>query len=169
MVSLRDIPKADSSRQEREAIMHSLLARSLLSGSAVTIATAGVLAALGYVEGRHPVRTTNATSHWFHGDDAARAHAFDLRHTATGFATHFAASTFWAAIFQMLQRLTPTRPVAVDALGVSALAAVVDYAIVPKRLTPGWEKVVTPMYIAITYGVMMAALMKTSGRDRYVP
>jgi hypothetical protein len=149
--------------------MYSLLARSLLSGSAVTIATAGVLAALAYVEGHHPVRTTNATSHWFHGAAAGRSRAFDLRHTATGFATHFAASAFWAAIFQALRHLTPARPAAVDALGVSALAAVVDYAIVPKRLTPGWEKVVTPWSIALTYGVMMAALMKTSPRDGDAP
>jgi hypothetical protein len=149
--------------------MHSLLARSLISGSAVTIATAGVLASLAYLEGHHPVRTTNATSHWFHGDAAGRSHAFDLRHTATGFATHYAASTFWGVIFQALRNLTPARPVAVDALGVSALAALVDYAMVPKRLTPGWEKVVTPWSIAITYGVMMAALIKTSPRDRDAP
>ena len=45
---------------------------------------------------------------------------------------------------------------------VLALAAFVDYVVVPKRLTPGWEKVVSPRSIALAYGAMAVALWATS-------
>lgn len=120
------------------------------------------LALAAKAEGRHPVRPTNATGHWFRGDEAAASRAFDAKHTVLGFATHQGASVFWAAIFQALRKFGPSRPAAVDAIGVSALAAVVDYLVVPKRLTPGWEKVVTPRSIGLAYGVMALALWATS-------
>jgi hypothetical protein len=40
----------------------------------------------------------------------------------------------------------------------SFLAAVVDYGIVPRRLTPGWELVLPKWPIALVYGVMAATL-----------
>lgn len=142
------------------------LARTALSGTAVSIASTIALALAAKAEGRQPVRPTNATGHWFRGDEAAASRAFDAKHTLLGFATHEGASIFWAAIFQALRKLGPNRPAAVDAVGVSALAAFVDYLIVPKRLTPGWEKVVTPRSIALAYGVMALALWATSSPSR---
>lgn len=138
------------------------LARVALSGTAVSIATTIALALAAKAEGHHPVRPTNATGHWIRGDEAAASRAFDAKHTALGFATHEGASVFWATIFQALRKLGPSRPAAVDAIGVSALAAFVDYLVVPKRLTPGWEKVVTPRSIGLPFGVMALALWATS-------
>lgn len=137
-------------------------ARVALSGTAVSIATTIALALAAKAEGRHPVRPTNATGYWCRGDEAAASRAFDAKHTVLGFATHEGASIFWAVIFQALRKLGPNRPAAVDAIGVSALAAFVDYLVVPKRLTPGWEKVVTPQSIVLAYGVMALALWATS-------
>ncbi|MEZ2409049.1 hypothetical protein AB6806_19770 [Bosea sp. RCC_152_1] len=138
------------------------LARAALSGTAVSLASTIALALAAKAEGRHPVRPTNATGHWVRGDEAAASRAFDAKHTLLGFATHEGASIFWAAIFQALRKLGPNRPASVDAIGVSALAAFVDYLVVPKRLTPGWEKVVTPPSIGLAYGVMALALWATS-------
>jgi drug/metabolite transporter (DMT)-like permease len=67
----------------------------------------------------------------------------------------------WASVFQFLRRESPGRSPLTDAAGVTALAAVVDYAVVPKRLTPGWEKVVSPAAIALAYGAMMIGLIAT--------
>jgi hypothetical protein len=144
--------------------MFETFARAAFSGTAVSIASSLALALAAKAEGRHPVRPTNATGHWLRGDEAAASRAFDAKHTVLGFATHEGASIFWAAIFQALRKLGPNRPAAVDAIGVSALAAFVDYLVVPKRLTPGWEKVVTPRSIGLAYGVMAVALWATSSR-----
>lgn len=134
------------------------LGKVMLSGSAVSVGTTLVLAALARAEGKTSVQPVNSTSHWYLGEAAGRSRAVDLRHTLLGFATHYGASLFWAGIFEAARRYRPQRPAALDAAAVSALAAVVDYAVVPKRLTPGWEKVVTPRAIGITYGVMAMAL-----------
>ncbi|CAA0096680.1 Uncharacterised protein [Starkeya nomas] len=147
-----------------------LLTRAILSGSAVSLATSVALALLARSEGRHAVQPVNSTSHWFLGEAAGHSRAIDLKHTLGGFATHHAASVFWAMVFEALQRLRPNKAPLGDAVAVSALAALVDYGVVPKRLTPGWEKVVTPKSIALAYVAMALALAascpRVHGRER---
>jgi hypothetical protein len=61
----------------------------------------------------------------------------------TGFATHHGACVFWAALFETLRSgAADARPagIARDAALVSVVTAIVDYGLVPKRLTPGWEE-----------------------------
>lgn len=143
------------------------LARMAWLGTGVSVATAAVLGAVAARNGRSPVRVVNSTSHWFHGDRGARTAALDLPHTATGWATHHGASLFWAAVFEAVRRVGPRRSAVADATLVSALAAFVDYAVVPKRLTPGWEKVVSPGAIALAYGAMALVLAAgTMARER---
>jgi len=138
--------------------MLALLGRALLSGSAASITTTVTLALLARAQGRHPVQPVNSTSHWYLGEAAGRSRALDLPHTLGGYLTHHAASVFWATAFEAVRALRPRRAPVGEALAISALAALVDYAVVPKRLTPGWEKVVTPRAIALAYGVMAVSL-----------
>jgi hypothetical protein len=54
---------------------------------------------------------------------------------------------------------------------VAAIAAAVDYGLVPKRLTPGWESVLTKRSILATYGLLAlglaaGAMITQSGRPR---
>ncbi|MBW4656585.1 MAG: hypothetical protein KME20_26610 [Kaiparowitsia implicata GSE-PSE-MK54-09C] len=146
--------------------MDAFLVKSLISGSVVSGVTTAVLALLARVGGGHPVQPVNSTSHWYWGEAAGRSRAIDLGHTLLGFATHHGASVFWAGVYQAIRRVRPERSVVVDAVGVSAIAALVDYGLVPKRLTPGWEKVVAPSSIAIAYVAMAVALWATSPRDQ---
>jgi hypothetical protein len=146
--------------------LDAFLVKSLVSGSVVSGVTTAVLALLARVGGGHPVQPVNSTSHWYWGEAAGRSRAVDLRHTVLGFATHHGASVLWAGVYQAIRRHRPERSVVVDAVGVSAIAALVDYGLVPKRLTPGWEKVVSPSSIAIAYVAMAAALWATSPRPK---
>jgi hypothetical protein len=41
----------------------------------------------------------NSTSHWLHGDGAARE-TIDIAHTSVGYATHHASAVFWARPFE---------------------------------------------------------------------
>jgi hypothetical protein len=120
----------------------SILTKALITGSIASAVSAGMLGLLAKAEGKDVVQPVNATSHWLHGEDAGTRTAVDVEHTATGYATHHAANVFWAALFETLQSAAPdARPGKVirDAALVSTIAAVVDYGIVPSRLTPGWE------------------------------
>jgi hypothetical protein len=89
------------------------------------------------------VQPINATSHWLHGEDAGKDKQLDAKHTGAGYATHHAACVMWASLFETIRWRAPDAgagSILRDAALVSAVAAVVDYGLVPKRLTPGWEE-----------------------------
>ncbi|WP_296578546.1 hypothetical protein [Phreatobacter sp.] len=139
----------------------SFLSRVLLTGTTASLSSAGLLGVLAKAEGRDPVQPVNATSHWLHGEIAGHSKVLNVRYTLVGFASHYAASVFWSTVFQRLRQARPDRSPVPDALGVTALAALVDYALVPKRLTPGWESVVSPASIAIAYAALTLSFLAT--------
>jgi hypothetical protein len=139
------------------------LARSaLISGTAAAILSALALAVAGRVEGRAAAQTTNATSHWLHGSRAGAVRDVDVAHTLVGYVTHHASALFWAFLFESFRGLLRPNSLA-DAAGsavaTSVIAAVVDYGLVPRRVTPGWELVVSKRAIASGYLALAAGLM----------
>lgn len=132
-----------------------------LSGSIASVVTAATLAALARAEGKGMWQPTNATSHWLHGEDAAHVRRADGAHTLTGYATHHASAIFWAFPFERWLQTRPPRTPAqmlMEAAGMSAIAAAVDYGVAPKRFTPGWEDVLSVRSIALGYGALALGL-----------
>ena len=83
----------------------------------------------------------NATSHFLWGDRAGRKQGYSLKYTAPGLAANYGACVFWALLYEALgrgRRRSATRALVEGAL-VSAIAYVIDYHVVPRRLTPGFE------------------------------
>ncbi len=109
------------------------------SGLCAGLAALAALAVAAERRNRSPWRPINATSHWIHGPRSGSVSRPDLAHTGTGFTTHMLASFWWALPFSAMigrsARPSPSRVVAAAA-GTTALAALVDYGLVPKRLTP---------------------------------
>jgi hypothetical protein len=132
---------------------------AVITGTIASLVSSTALAMLAKLEGKSAVQPINATSHWLHGEDAAKVREADLRHTAIGYATHHGASIFWATLFEALLRdkRTPSDIVKCAAL-VSGLAAAVDYGIVPKRLTPGWEEAISKPSMAAGFAAMALGL-----------
>ncbi|MBT1515406.1 hypothetical protein KIP88_33515 [Bradyrhizobium sp. SRL28] len=119
-----------------------LLSSSLITGSVASAVSTITLAALAKLEGKHAAQPLNSTSHWLHGDNASRVGGVDADHTGAGFATHHASALFWALPFETWLAVRPPQSsieLLRNAAVMSAIAAVVDYGIIPKRLTPGWE------------------------------
>ena len=119
-----------------------LITKAVVTGSIASAVSAAVLGLLAKAEGKNAVQPINATSHWLHGEKAWDVKEIDVEHTGTGFATHHAANVFWATLFETLQSTVPEPgpgKIIRDAALVSTIAAVVDYGLVPRRLTPGWE------------------------------
>ena len=139
---------------------------TLASAAALSFASAATLGALARAEGSGALQPINATSHWLQGRSAGRVREADTAHTLLGAGTHFVASLMWAGVFQALRRIPRGRSAAIDAVGVSAVAALVDYGLVPKRLTPGWELAVSPAAIAAAYVAMAGALLATAPHAR---
>ena len=131
-----------------------------LAGSLASLLSTAVLAAAGLRQAGSAVAPTNAISHWLWGDESLRAQRPTLRHTLTGYLTHHLASVFWAAMYSRLhghRAAAKALPQAVaGGIATSAAAYVVDYHLVPKRLTPGWEHRISPGAMVATYGALAA-------------
>jgi hypothetical protein len=133
----------------------------LESLSAGLLSTA-VLMLLGRRETGSPFAPLNATSHVVWGDEAAGVDEPDWKHTGVGQVLHHASTFFWGVLFEALQarRAVPTATgVLADAAVTTAIAAVVDYKLVPNRLTPGFEKRLSNQALAITYVALGAGLV----------
>jgi len=135
---------------------------ALVTGTVAALASAAALALLAKAEGKGALQPVNATSHWLHGEKAADCDELDASHTLIGFATHYASAVFWALPFEFwLARHRPSSAGALlrDACVTSAVAAAVDYGITPKRLTPGWELVLSKRSLVVTYGALALGLV----------
>lgn len=134
---------------------------ALLTGAVAGLASAAALALLAKAEGKGAVRPINATSHWLHGEKAAECGALDASHTAIGFATHCVSAVFWALPFEVWRaRRGPASAGTLlrGACMTSAVAAAVDYGLTPKRLTPGWELVLSKRSLVVAYGALALGL-----------
>lgn len=142
-----------------------ILERATLSGSVASLSSALTLAACATAEGRKAVQPLNATSHWLHGDAAAYSREADLARTGAGYVTHHAATVLWACLFEYLRQRSGRADAAAimrDAAATAAIAAIVDYTITPKRLTPGWELVLSKRAMALGYAGLAAGLAATA-------
>ena len=134
---------------------------ALISGTAASLISTAALALLARAEGKGAIQPTNATSHWFHGDSAAGHAEADIAHTAVGYGTHHASALFWAFPFHVWLASQPPRSgleLLRDASVMSAIAATVDYGVVPRRLSPGWELVLSRKSMLVTYGAVALGL-----------
>jgi hypothetical protein len=136
--------------------------KALVSG---TLAAAAVTLAASLASRRatgSAASALNATSHFLWGDRAARRHDYSVKYTGVGFAANYGASVFWALFYEALGRgrqRSVGRALRDGAL-VSTLAYVVDYHVVPRRLTPGFElrlpgKALAGVYAALAVGLAL--------------
>jgi hypothetical protein len=151
---------------------------ALVSGSVASVASTLVIAACSRIDARHAAAGTNATSHWLWGRAARRRQAPSGRYTLVGYAIHHASSLWWGAIHVLLLEAARRRAVAADdrvrcaglAAAISAIAYGVDYHVVPRRLTPGFESHLRPRSMAAVYAAFGVGLALSSlalrGRGR---
>lgn len=156
-----------------------LLARELMISAALrsgAVATAGstlTLLALGKRHARTPWAPIDAVSHIAWGDRAYARDGLDVKHTLVGAALNAAAVTSWAVVQELLLRnRRPSIPTALLAgAATSALAYVVDFHIVPERLTPGFQwklpkRGLRTTYLALALSLAAGALIARGVRTR---
>jgi hypothetical protein len=132
-----------------------------ISGTTTSLAMALALAMLARAERKGGLQPLNATSHWLHGDQAGCVTRADAAHTLVGYGTHHASAWFWALLFErwlIARRPRPAVALLQDGAMMAAIAAAVDYGMTPKRLTPGWEIVLSKRAIATAYVAMAIGL-----------
>lgn len=133
-----------------------LLLRAVASGTVAAAAVAGVASVIGRRKTGSYAAALNATSHVVWGEQAVMRNAPSLKYTATGYVANHGASIFWAMFYELLGwrgKRNRTRALADGAL-VAAAAYVVDYHVVPKRFTPGFEKRLPAAGLAAVYAAL---------------
>jgi hypothetical protein len=138
---------------------------TLVAGSTAGLVGSAVLLWRGLSDSGAAAAPFNAVSHWLWGRTALHRNAPSWRYTALGAATNFGASFFWAALHALLKRRTPAQA-ALGAIGVSALAAVVDLRVVPERLTPGFEHRLSQRSLLLFYTAFAAGLLLGSALEQ---
>ena len=147
------------------------LRNALVSGTVASIASTISLAILGKADLDRPVAPVNGPSQWIWGRHAPYQNHFSVRYTVVGYAIHHAASVFWAILHEKLrQRLVPTSSgaaVIAPAIGTAVAAYVVDFHVIPERLTPGFEHRLSKRSLLIVYGTFAIGLATVALMDRY--
>lgn len=138
------------------------LAEGLVSGTLGAALASAVLMLAGRREGGSAVAPINAVSHWVWGEEAARDESVDARHTGVGAVTQLLAGVFWGTLHAKLRPRVhgdAVVPAAIaGALATGAVAATVDYGLIPKRLAPGWELRVSKPAVALALVAMAAGI-----------
>jgi hypothetical protein len=134
-----------------------ILARAVATGSLAGAAATAAVALCGVRETGSGVAPINATSHVLWGDEAAGADAIDVKHTLPGLLINVGAGVFWALVHELVLARLPRRDratVVASAAAVAGIAYVVDYHLLPRRLTPGWELRLPRRGVALGFGAL---------------
>jgi hypothetical protein len=147
---------------------------SVVTGSVAAAAASAVVAWRGRHDSNSAIAPINATSHVVWGDEAAEVDHFTWQHTLPGIFINAGAGIWWGLVFQ---KLFGTRAdqhgfaaATMGGAATAALAYAVDYHLVPKRLTPGWEMRISPPSLfmglcAMGAGLAIGAALSRKVRD----
>lgn len=120
--------------------MRDWLLRTLVSGSTASVLSSVAVALHSRAGTGKAASGVNATSHWAWGERAMWRHRADLKHTALGYAIHHASSLWWAGLFEARAKTCGPRDAAALGAVTAVTAYLVDYHVVPRRLTPGFDR-----------------------------
>ena len=153
--------------------MRNLLREGLVTGSVAGVVSGLALCFLGRRENGSLFAPINAVSHWLWRDRAFRKNGFSLRYTVPGYLIHHAMSVFWGSVHAGVFRCEhdagrPARALAKGA-ATAAVACIVDYQMTPQRLTPGFERRLSPgalggVYLAFGVGLAIGCMLVSRKR-----
>jgi hypothetical protein len=139
----------------------SFIRKTSLSGTVSGLLMAAVIATASRARTGRGSMGINAVSHIIWGPTAGKQPHLSLRHTLPGFLLNQVACLFWALCYETTLRSqrpsVPARRI-LHALALSGLAYLVDYHVVPKRFTPGFEWVFTRAWFPGLYAGLAGSL-----------
>jgi len=134
---------------------------TLIVGAVATVASTVAVVAATAKERKTPYAGVQAVSHIAYGEKAIGQDNYRPQYFWTGFGLNTGAMLGWAAVFEGGRRLlgwNEPSSIGLLAVGVTVLAYVVDFHVVPKRLTPGFERVVSQPTLLAIYGILATSI-----------
>jgi hypothetical protein len=143
----------------------------LVSGTVASVVSTVSLAIFGKAELDKSAAPINGPSQWVWGRHASYENRFSFRYTVIGYAIHHAASIFWAILHEKLRQQlgpAPNKTAAVaPAIVITTVAYAVDFHVIPKRLTPGFEHRLSKRSLLTVYATFAIGLATVALMDRY--
>lgn len=140
----------------------SALRDGLATGTAGSLAAGAAVAWRGRRDSGSALAPINASSHVLWGNAAAGIERLTWRQTLPGVLINAGAGIWWGTVMQKLFGTAIERhglPAAVaGGAATAALAYVVDYRLLPQRLTPGWELHISRRSLLASLGALAAGL-----------
>jgi hypothetical protein len=128
---------------------------AVIVGTVAGLTSLVAMALRSHAENGTAWASVNAPSHWVWGDEAIAQDQPSWRYTATGFLIHQASAGFWGLVhekvFASQGAPRPTSQLVCDAAVTSALAAWVDFRLVPHRLSPGFQHRLSLLSLTAVY------------------
>ena len=141
--------------------MRSYIQKSSLSGTASGLLMSMVIAMASRARTGRTAPGLNAISHILWGGKAGRQRNWSFRYTVSGLLLNQLACLFWSGFFEALFRDRPNRlpgQGVPHVILVSFVAYLVDYHVVPKRCTPGFELLFPRAWYPSLYAGLAASL-----------
>lgn len=129
----------------------------IMAGIVGGVAGMVALAFASIAVGDWPLAAVNATAHWLRGPSAAGVETLTLAETGVGLFTHFAAAAFWGAVLVVFLRMTGIGGpwgLVLSGFGTGLAAAILDYGILPRSMSPGWHLVLPPWGVALGFAAL---------------
>jgi hypothetical protein len=146
------------------------LCRGAVTGSLASLASMAALAWRGRRDAGSTMAALNAPSHWIFGELALRKNEPSWRFTGTGVAIHHFSALMWGVLYEKFiargRRGTPLPQQVGEAVVSTAAAAVIDFALTPKRFTPGFEHRLSLRSLTIVYGAFAIGVAAGSFLNR---
>ena len=134
---------------------------TIAAGGVSTLAVTAAAVCRAAQEGEAGWRPINSISHILWGSDAADQRQFTVRYTVSGLLLNVVACGFWALVFRLWR--SKKRPSFIQSagrgIGVSTLAYITDYYLVPRRFTPGFELCLSRHSFPWIYGALAVGLI----------
>lgn len=147
--------KAAGAEHQHTVDAATVLRRAAISGTCASLLSTGMLACGGSVDCGSAFAPVNAVSHWIWGERAMHANRPSFRHTVLGYVIHHAMSVFWAAFYEAAVARKGAHDtcaaLVMSSLAIAGIACFVDLKCTPHRLTPGFERRLSPGMLALVY------------------
>ena len=143
----------------RDRVLH-----GMWIGLVAAAATAGALVGFGTARDA-PVQPLNAIAHVIVGSRAFYVQSAHVVVTTVAVLTHLAAMALCGLAFTWAFGRWRDARLWVAAFGFAALVALVDFVILPERLSPGFESVLTHGEVAVVYALMALAFALAASRS----
>lgn len=152
-------PSSDQENPHRGHRLLRFIGSALVPGSVASIVSSIVVTLFSTLDAKAWAAGTNATSQWVWGEQAHMHDELSVRYTVLGYVIHHASSIFWACGYQLTGSRTdaPTRSL-LKAMAITLLAYVVDYYVVPARLSPGFDRHISSVGLFAVYSAFALGL-----------